>query len=55
MARFISLPPRRKMNGSCSSAFQALAGLRFGELAARAQLPIPKDLKRRDKGWQGMR
>ncbi|WP_431225222.1 DNA mismatch repair endonuclease MutH [Serratia sp. L9] len=32
---------------------QALAGFNLGELAARAQIAIPKDLKR-DKGWVGM-
>ncbi|MFV9065558.1 DNA mismatch repair endonuclease MutH [Serratia fonticola] len=32
---------------------QALAGFNLGELAARAQISIPKDLKR-DKGWVGM-
>ncbi|MGM0525232.1 MAG: DNA mismatch repair endonuclease MutH [Pseudomonadota bacterium] len=31
----------------------ALAGQRFADLAANAQLPIPSDL-RRDKGWVGM-
>lgn len=31
----------------------SLAGQRFGELAAQADLTIPKDL-RRDKGWVGM-
>ncbi|HDR1026580.1 DNA mismatch repair endonuclease MutH [Pasteurella multocida] len=32
---------------------QAIAGLRFGELAQSLHMPVPPDLKR-DKGWVGM-
>ena len=35
------------------SQAQSLAGYTLGELAARAGLPVPRDLKR-DKGWTGV-
>ncbi|MEG7688999.1 MutH/Sau3AI family endonuclease, partial [Listeria monocytogenes] len=47
------LPPPPENERQLFERAQALAGASFGELAARAQLPIPKDLKR-DKGWVGM-
>ncbi|WP_411751653.1 DNA mismatch repair endonuclease MutH [Serratia sp. (in: enterobacteria)] len=45
------LPPKNEQQ--LLARAQALAGYNLGELAARAQVSIPKDLKR-DKGWVGM-
>lgn len=53
MAFLSPLPPPPENERQLFERAQALAGFSFGELAARAQLPIPKDLKR-DKGWVGM-
>lgn len=53
MAFLSPLPPPPENERQLFERAQALAGASFGELAARAQLPIPKDLKR-DKGWVGM-
>lgn len=49
---FTPVPPPESEAILLSRA-QALAGYTLGELAARAQIPIPQDL-RRDKGWVGM-
>ncbi len=53
MAFLSPLPPPPENERQLFERAQALAGASFGELADRAQLPIPKDLKR-DKGWIGM-
>lgn len=45
------LPPENEQQ--LFARAQALAGFNLGELAARAQVTIPNDLKR-DKGWVGM-
>ena len=47
----LPLPPENEQQ--LFARAQALAGFNLGELAARAQVVIPKDLKR-DKGWVGM-
>ncbi|MDK2377373.1 DNA mismatch repair endonuclease MutH [Serratia fonticola] len=51
MACLSPLPPENEQQ--LLTRAQALAGFNLGELAARAQVSIPKDLKR-DKGWVGM-
>ncbi|MFT2796687.1 DNA mismatch repair endonuclease MutH [Serratia sp. N21D137] len=51
MACLSPLPPENEQQ--LLARAQALAGFNLGELAARAQVSIPKDLKR-DKGWVGM-
>lgn len=51
MACLSPLPPENEQQ--LLARAQALAGFNLGELAARAQISIPKDLKR-DKGWVGM-
>jgi DNA mismatch repair protein MutH len=51
MACLSPLPPENEQQ--LLARAQALAGFNLGELAARAQIGIPKDLKR-DKGWVGM-
>ncbi len=51
MACLSPLPPENEQQVLARA--QALAGFNLGELAARAQVSIPKDLKR-DKGWVGM-
>ncbi|MBL5861818.1 DNA mismatch repair endonuclease MutH [Serratia fonticola] len=51
MAYLSPLPPENEQQ--LLARAQALAGFNLGELAARAQVSIPKDLKR-DKGWVGM-
>jgi DNA mismatch repair protein MutH len=51
MACLSPLPPENEQQ--LLARAQALAGYNLGELAARAQVSIPKDLKR-DKGWVGM-
>lgn len=45
------LPPENEQQ--LFTRAQALAGFNLGELAARAKVTIPNDLKR-DKGWVGM-
>ena len=50
----MSLKPQRPHSiDELFARASALAGQRFADLAAAAQLPIPNDL-RRDKGWVGM-
>lgn len=51
MACLSPLPPENEQQ--LLARAQALAGYSLGELAARAQVSIPKDLKR-DKGWVGI-
>lgn len=51
MACLSPLPPENEQQ--LLARAQALAGFNLGELAASAQVSIPKDLKR-DKGWVGM-
>ncbi|MBC3377581.1 DNA mismatch repair endonuclease MutH [Serratia fonticola] len=51
MACLSPLPPENEQQ--LLARAQALAGFNLGELATRAQVSIPKDLKR-DKGWVGM-
>lgn len=51
MACLSPLPPENEQQ--LLARAQALAGFNLGELAARAQVSIPKDLKR-EKGWVGM-
>lgn len=51
MACLSPLPPENEQQ--LLARAQALAGFNLGELAARAQVSIPKDLKR-DKGWVGI-
>ncbi|ERK12197.1 DNA mismatch repair endonuclease MutH [Serratia fonticola] len=51
MACLSPLPPENEQQ--LLARAQALAGFNLGELATRAQISIPKDLKR-DKGWVGM-
>lgn len=51
MACLSPLPPENEQQ--LLARAQALAGFNLGELAARAQVSIPRDLKR-DKGWVGM-
>lgn len=46
-------PPRPSSIDELFQRASQLAGQRFGDLAARAELTIPQDL-RRDKGWVGM-
>jgi DNA mismatch repair protein MutH len=46
-------PPRPSSIDELFERASQLAGQRFADLAARAQLAIPADL-RRDKGWVGM-
>ncbi len=53
MAYLSSLPLPPENEQQLVERAQALAGFNLGELAARAQVVIPKDLKR-DKGWVGM-
>lgn len=53
MAFFPSPPLPPENEQQLFERAQALAGFNLGELAARAQVSIPNDLKR-DKGWVGM-
>ncbi|OON39555.1 DNA mismatch repair endonuclease MutH [Izhakiella australiensis] len=53
MAADITLFPAPENEQVLLARAQALAGFSMGELAARAGIAIPRDL-RRDKGWVGM-
>ncbi|VEA69758.1 Methyl-directed mismatch repair protein [Serratia rubidaea] len=53
MAFLSPLPPPPENEQQLLERAQRLAGYTLGELAARAQIAIPANLKR-DKGWVGM-
>jgi DNA mismatch repair protein MutH len=53
MSQLVPLVTPPQSEAQLLAQAQQLAGLTLGELAARAGLPTPRDLKR-DKGWTGV-